>query len=173
MGHRVRHEGRSRLRAQGARTRRSGPGFQRAVREVATDTALLHLRMASPRSPVVLENTHPFGDRQMAFAHNGDFLPVDCLDGTLDTSRAAGDTDSERFYLGIRRRVDDGARPHVAIMATAAELMSRARGYASLNCLLLTPRRSTPTPRTIRGPTSSAAVAPAISPSGTAPSRTG
>lgn len=120
-------------------------GFDRAVR-VTTDAALLHLRMASPQSPVVPANTHPFGDRHLAFAHNGDFHPVDCLDAVSGpasggplSAAAEGGTDSERFYLRIRRYLDDGAPPHKAIPAAAAEVKSLAEGFASLNCLLLTP----------------------------------
>ncbi|MFI5679922.1 class II glutamine amidotransferase [Streptomyces cellulosae] len=116
--------------------------FERTVSELTTDAALLHLRMASPQFPVVLGNTHPFGDQRMAFAHNGDFSPADCLDpvigGELLTT-AEGDTDSERFYLGIRLRIDDGMEPPKAMAAAAADIRALAPGFASLNCLLLTP----------------------------------
>ncbi|MCW2873877.1 class II glutamine amidotransferase [Actinacidiphila oryziradicis] len=116
--------------------------FDRQVRELTTDAALLHLRMASPQFPVVQENTHPFGDQRIAFAHNGDFSPAGCLDPTIGDellATAEGDTDSERFYLGIRLRINDGMEPPKAIVATAADLRILATDFASLNCLLLTP----------------------------------
>lgn len=115
--------------------------FDRAMGELTTDTALLHLRMASPQFPVVQENTHPFGDQRIAFAHNGDFNPADCLDPTIGDdllTTAEGDTDSERFYLGIRLRLDDGMEPPKAIVSTVADVRVLATSFASLNCLLLT-----------------------------------
>ncbi|WP_051777839.1 class II glutamine amidotransferase [Streptomyces violaceorubidus] len=108
-----------------------------------TDAGLLHLRMASPGLPVRAENTHPFGDTVVGFAHNGDFTPATCLDdviGEEGLARAEGQTDSERFYLATRRRIDTGMTPPRALLATAADIRARATGSASLNCLLLTPR---------------------------------
>ncbi|WP_031517953.1 class II glutamine amidotransferase [Streptomyces sp. NRRL F-5123] len=118
------------------------PGFQQVVRELTTDSALVHIRMASPRLPVVPGNTHPFGDQRAAFAHNGDFTPVDCLDAVIGEealATAEGDTDSERFSLGVRLRMESGMEPHKAIMSTAADIRSLATSSASLNCMLLTP----------------------------------
>lgn len=120
----------------------TSPGFQRVVRELTTDSALLHIRMASPRLPVVPGNTHPFGDQLMAFSHNGDFTPVDCLDpaiGEEALSTAEGDTDSERFYLAVRLRMDSGMAAQEAIMSAADDVRSLAKSSASLNCMLLTP----------------------------------
>ncbi|MEV6028658.1 class II glutamine amidotransferase [Streptomyces sp. NPDC052036] len=114
-----------------------------AVLEGRTTTAgLLHLRMASQQFPVVLENTHPFGDERMAFVHNGDFSPASCVDDLIGTSllnSAEGNTDSERYYLAIRRRIDNGVAPPKAIAITAADIRARAVGFVSLNCMLLTP----------------------------------
>ncbi len=106
------------------------------------DAALLHLRMASPQFPVTAGNTHPFGDERMAFVHNGDFHSPGCLDDVIGApalGAAEGDTDSERFYLAVRRRIDDGVRPPEAIAETAALIRGRAARFASLNCMLLTP----------------------------------
>lgn len=114
----------------------------RTVRTVTTDAALLHLRMASPQFPLVPGNTHPFGDDALAFAHNGFFWPGSCLDATIGAellAGAEGGTDSERFHLAVRRRVDEGLHPAKAILAVADEIRTRADGFASLNCLLLTP----------------------------------
>ncbi|GAA4806728.1 class II glutamine amidotransferase [Streptomyces ziwulingensis] len=106
-----------------------------------TDAALLHLRMASPGLPVSAANTHPFGDREMAFAHNGDFAPVGVLDTVIGPdllATADGETDSERFYLAVRRRTDDGLDPVKALIQAADDIRSSADRFASLNCLLLT-----------------------------------
>ncbi|MEU3186712.1 class II glutamine amidotransferase [Streptomyces sp. NPDC006923] len=107
-----------------------------------TDAALLHLRMASEGFPVTMANTHPFGDAETAFAHNGDFTPYTSLDGVIGPellTLAEGDTDSERFSLAVRRRMNDGLSPAKALIQTADDLRSLTTGFASLNCLLLTP----------------------------------
>ncbi|MFB7780981.1 class II glutamine amidotransferase [Streptomyces bauhiniae] len=106
-----------------------------------TDAVLLHLRMASPGFPVSGSNTHPFGDSDMAFAHNGDFSPADALDEVIGSdllASAGGETDSERFYLAVRRRVDDGVDPAKAIIQAAQDIRALASRFVSLNCLLLT-----------------------------------
>ncbi|MEV6841802.1 class II glutamine amidotransferase [Streptomyces sp. NPDC051133] len=116
--------------------------LQELLHTCTTDIALLHLRMASQNFPVTPTNTHPFGDTTVAFAHNGDFTPSTALDGVIGTemlATAEGDTDSERFYLAIRRRLNEGLDPAKAILQTAADIRTRAEAFVSLNCLLLTP----------------------------------
>ncbi|MET7289284.1 class II glutamine amidotransferase [Streptomyces sp. NPDC005573] len=116
-------------------------GLPAELDDRTTTAGLLHLRMASRQFAVVPENTHPFGDERMAFVHNGDFSPADCVDGLIGASlldSAEGCTDSERYYLAIRRRIDDGVAPPKAIAVTAADIRARAAGFVSLNCMLLT-----------------------------------
>jgi predicted glutamine amidotransferase len=116
--------------------------FRKTVRATDTDAALLHLRMASPGTAPLPGNTHPFGDASVAFAHNGDFAPLSCLDDVIGEARLAGaegGTDSERFSLAVRRRLDEGMEVPRAIRSTAADIRARATRFASLNCLLLTP----------------------------------
>jgi predicted glutamine amidotransferase len=118
------------------------PRFRPAVDCFITDAALLHLRMASPDLAVNAGNTHPFGDGRVAFAHNGAFSPLGLLDEQIGTERlsaADGGTDSERYYLAVRRRLDAGIEPAKALIQTADDIRGRAKSYASLNCLLLTP----------------------------------
>jgi predicted glutamine amidotransferase len=107
---------------------------------VVTSAAIFHLRMASPGHLVMPSNTHPFGDRRYAFAHNGHFIPPSALDGILDETlaEACGDTDSERYYLAIRRRIDAGTDPAAAIAAAAMDVRTFADQWESTNCLLLT-----------------------------------
>jgi predicted glutamine amidotransferase len=112
-----------------------------AVKRCVTDLALLHLRLASLNLPVTAANTHPFGDSWCAFAHNGYFTPASALDATLGADGVAavgGDTDSERYYTAIRRRIAEGADPAVAIAGAAAAIRELAAEWASLNCLLIT-----------------------------------
>jgi predicted glutamine amidotransferase len=119
----------------------SSDRFRSVVDCCVTDAALLHLRLASPGLAVKEGNTHPFGDRLFAFAHNGAFSPVDVLDEEIGAQRLAtalGDTDSERFSLAVRRRLDEGADPAEALIETAAQIRKRAATWMSLNCLLLT-----------------------------------
>ena len=113
--------------------------LRRLVDRVVTDAAVLHLRMASPNLAVTSANTHPFGDTKYGFCHNGAFAPADILDPVIDVhaSAATGDTDSERYYLAVRGRIDAGAAPPAAIAAAAADIRALATQWESLNCLLL------------------------------------
>jgi predicted glutamine amidotransferase len=108
---------------------------------VVTNAAILHLRLGSPGSAATSLNTHPFGSIHCGFAHNGQFIPAQALDGTLGKSLAAvrGDTDSERFYLAVRHRIDHGTAPAAAIAGAAADIRALAKSWESANCLLLTP----------------------------------
>ncbi|MFG2554713.1 class II glutamine amidotransferase [Streptomyces sp. NPDC048581] len=104
-----------------------------------TDAALLHLRLASPDLPIVPGNTHPFTAGSLAFAHNGFFTPYDALDGLIDAdllARAAGSTDSERYFLRVLTLLGE-EDPADALAQAAADIRARA-SFASLNCLLLT-----------------------------------
>ena len=114
----------------------------RAALATPADAALLHLRLASPGSPVRPGNTHPFTAGVLAFAHNGYFAPSHALDDLIDPeilAGATGDTDSERFFRRVLTRLRDQDRDPVdALARTAADICSRATAFASLNCLLLT-----------------------------------
>ena len=60
------------------------------------------------------DNTHPFTDGRVAFAHNGSIRPPAALDGLLtDRSqrRRKGTTDSERYFLAVAQLLRDGAAP--------------------------------------------------------------
>jgi predicted glutamine amidotransferase len=108
---------------------------------IVTSAAIVHLRMGSPGAAVSPANTHPFGDAGCAFAHNGQFIPPGALDGMLGErlAEAQGDTDSERYYLAVRSRMDAGTGPAAAIAAAATDIRALATGWVSTNCLLLTP----------------------------------
>ncbi|CAM5610216.1 class II glutamine amidotransferase [Streptomyces griseorubiginosus] len=111
------------------------------LRTCVTDMAVIHLRLASPGLPVSPGNTHPFGDTRAAFVHNGDYQPRDCLEPSIAPdllAAAEGQTDSERYYLAVRTRMDSGVSPAKAVRQAAADVRLLADGYVSLNCLLLT-----------------------------------
>jgi predicted glutamine amidotransferase len=116
--------------------------FRLLVQRVVTNAAILHLRLGTPGHVARMVNTHPFGSIHCAFAHNGQFTPTGALDGTLgkDLTAVRGDTDSERFYLAVRHRIDIGIPPTAAITAAAADIRILAAGWESANCLFLTPR---------------------------------
>ncbi|MFF1871102.1 class II glutamine amidotransferase [Kitasatospora herbaricolor] len=117
----------------------TSPAYAAVTTGPATDAALLHIRMASAGLAVDERNTHPFTAGTLAFAHNGDFLPTDAIDDLIDPdllAGAAGDTDSERYFLRILTLMRE-TDPVDAVALAAADIRARA-GIGSLNCLLLT-----------------------------------
>jgi predicted glutamine amidotransferase len=111
------------------------------ARTGACDLGMVHLRWATLGLDVRTENTHPFTDGRMAFAHNGSILPPASLDRLLSADARAlrrGDTDSERYFLAVLSRLEDGATPAEALRETVAEIAA-TETFSSLNCLLLTP----------------------------------
>ena len=104
--------------------------------------ALTHLRWATLGLSVRHDNTHPFTDGQVAFAHNGSIAPPQALDalvpaGLRDLRR--GDTDSERYFLAVLARLAEGADAATALAATVADVLASGARVGSLHALLLTP----------------------------------
>lgn len=103
--------------------------------------ALTHLRWATLSLAVQPENTHPFTDGTVAFAHNGSIKPPAVLDGLVAPELAAerrGTTDSERYFLALRSRMRD-AEPGAALVRTVEAIVASGAVINSLNALLLTP----------------------------------
>ena len=124
-------------RPDAARTSRS---FRSWARGHASDLGITHLRWATVGS-VGIENTHPFTDGRVAFAHNGSVLSPTALDGLIAPALARqrrGTTDSERYFLAVAGRMADGESPRDALLATVDEIAAAAP-FTSLNCLLMTP----------------------------------
>lgn len=100
-----------------------------------------HLRWATLGLAVRPENTHPFTDDVIAFAHNGSIDPPSALDELVAPELAAarrGDTDSERLFLALRTRLRD--RDEVTALAdTVADVIASSAAAKSLNCMVLTP----------------------------------
>ena len=122
---------------------RTSARFAREAGRRRSDLGLAHLRWATLGLGVDHDNTHPFTDGRVAFAHNGSITPPAALDRLLtDRSqrRRQGTTDSERYFLAVAQHLRDGAAPEDALRTTADAIAATAE-YTSLNCLLLTPER--------------------------------
>lgn len=108
----------------------------------AAESALTHLRWATLGLSVRAVNTHPFTGRGLAFAHNGSIAPPEALDGLIAPllrQQRQGDTDSERYFLAVLSRLEEGATPAQALATTVADVVASGAAVHSLNCLLLTP----------------------------------
>ena len=124
-----------------ANTARMSDDFALWSRATRSDLGLVHLRRATLGLPVRAENTHPFTDGRLAFAHNGSISPPPALDVLLSPTAQGlrtGDTDSERYFLAVLSQLEDGATPAEALRAAVAGIAATA-SFTSLNCLLLTP----------------------------------
>ena len=106
------------------------------------EAALTHLRWATLHLAVREENTPPFTDGTVAFAHNGSIAPPAALDRLVSprlAHRRAGDTDSERYFLALLTRMRD-REPGAALVDTVEDVVASGAEVKSLNCMLLTPR---------------------------------
>ncbi len=119
----------------------SSRSFGAWARTSASDLGMAHLRWATMGLSVGIENTHPFTDGRVAFAHNGSVLSPASLDALAAPQVARlrrGTTDSERYFLALLTRMADGATPHEALLDTV-DAIARTSAFTSLNCLLMTP----------------------------------
>ncbi len=117
------------------------PQYDVITHSTAADLGFVHLRWATPGLPVVAANTHPFVRGRWAFAHNGAIHPQDRLDEILPPGWKAqmrGTTDSERYFLAIAARIDDGASVRDAVAAVVADIFDNFEP-TSLNAMLLGP----------------------------------
>lgn len=100
----------------------------------------VHLRWATGGLPVTEENTHPFLDDNMAFAHNGHIEPIDQLESLLNpesVARLRGTTDSERYFQLIRQCIEESGSEKDGV-TNALQILMQHFPHASLNALLLT-----------------------------------
>jgi predicted glutamine amidotransferase len=122
-------------------TARGSRSFGAWARTHTGDLGMAHLRRATMGLSVGIENTHPFTDGRVAFAHNGSVLSPSALDALIApevTRLRHGTTDSERYFLALLTRLADGVPPQDALRDTVDEI-ARASAFTSLNCLLMTP----------------------------------
>lgn len=136
------------------------PEFARASQEHRADLAVAHVRWATDDLTIDLDNTHPFTDGRIAFAHNGAVRPADALDdlvpAELQTERR-GTTDSERYFLAVlaeARRTD----PATGLAAVVQAIVDGGYDYTCLNAILVTDReliavnRFLPAAEAVEGP---------------------
>jgi predicted glutamine amidotransferase len=118
---------------------RSSPLFAHAAHEHVSDLGLAHLRWATLGLNVVAENTHPFSDGSIAFAHNGSVKPPASIDPMIPDEvmrLRQGTTDSERYFLAVlaRARTTDPA----TALAETASLIASTLEISSLNAMIAT-----------------------------------
>jgi predicted glutamine amidotransferase len=122
---------------------RTSAEFARWAGRRRADMGLVHLRWATLGLGVGPDNTHPFTDGRVAFAHNGSIRPpaeLDLLLSERSRRRRQGTTDSERYFLAVAELLRDGAAPEEALRTTA-DRIAGSMDFTSLNCLLLTPEK--------------------------------
>jgi predicted glutamine amidotransferase len=117
--------------------------FAHVARTLPADLGLVHLRWATLGLGVTRENTHPFTDGQIAFAHNGSVKPPDVIDALMPATfaaRLAGTTDSERYFLATLATLAAVQERDVALALerTATAIAHRAT-FSSVNAMVATP----------------------------------
>lgn len=107
----------------------------------ASRAQITHLRMASDGMACEPQNTHPFIEDGLAFAHNGGLAPLELLEERIAPEIVAqlkGDTDSERYFAVIRSAIASGQSIVNAVHFAVHELRPLFP-HASMNALLLSP----------------------------------
>jgi hypothetical protein len=81
------------------------PTFDRATRRLRSSTFVAHVRHASTGARSY-DNTHPFVEGDVIFAHNGALAGLDQVEAQLGEYRRVvhGDTDSERMFALILKQ---------------------------------------------------------------------
>lgn len=113
--------------------------FAVEAKERRSATFLAHIRYASTGG-LRPENTHPFEQRGRLFAHNGVIGDLAALEVELGEYRhlVAGDTDSERFFALISKRIDEHDGDVTAGIAAAASWVADTLPIYAINLILTT-----------------------------------
>jgi len=109
-------------------------------RNLETEGALFHLRLASKGITINIDNNHPFTYGTTTFMHNGTIRPSDAAEEFISDKYKAlitGTTDSERFFYALLSQVDElglveGVRNIVNLVRSKAD-------YSALNIMVQTP----------------------------------
>lgn len=114
--------------------------FAREAQHRESTTFLAHIRHASTGA-LEIRNTHPFEQSDRLFAHNGIIGGLPALEDELGEYRdiVAGDTDSERFFALITKRIDAHAGDITAGIASAARWAAETLPLYSTNLIVTTP----------------------------------
>ena len=103
---------------------------------------MIHLRWATEKYAVCLENTHPFVADGIAFEHNGGFQNVDSIVELIDPAILAerkGTVDSEVYFLYLRTLLK--TKDIQAAYEELIPVMEKQTKYTSLNAMILTPTK--------------------------------
>ncbi len=125
---------------------RESAAYREALSAATGPMMLVHLRKASDGISLCLENTHPFREGEMVFAHNGQFdLSPGLAEAILERGGrpVEGTTDSELFFSLVELYARE-CEPWLAVQRAAAELTGLVRRFGTrvpeaLNCLFMTP----------------------------------
>ena len=116
------------------------PEFVRVSQEHRTDLAIAHVRWATDGLAIDLNNTHPFTNGGIGFAHNGAIRPAAALDAFLPPDLAAerhGTTDSERYFLAVLGRARTNSLPE-ALASVADDIVDSGLEFTCLNAMIVT-----------------------------------
>ena len=109
-------------------------------RNLETEGALFHLRLASKGITINIDNNHPFTHGTTTFMHNGTIRPSDTAEQFISQKYReliTGTTDSERFFYAVLSQIDElglveGVRKSVNLIRESAD-------YSALNIMVQTP----------------------------------
>jgi predicted glutamine amidotransferase len=116
------------------------PEFVRVSQEHRSDLAIAHVRWATDGLAIDLNNTHPFTNGTVGFAHNGAVRPATALDAFVPPDLAAqrhGTTDSERYFLAVLGRMRTSSAAE-ALASVANDIVDSGLEFTCLNAMLVT-----------------------------------
>lgn len=116
------------------------PEFVRLSQEHRSDLAIAHVRWATDGLAIDLNNTHPFTNGTVGFAHNGAIHPASALDAFVPADLAAerhGTTDSERYFLAVLGRMRTSSLPE-ALASVADDIVDGGLEFTCLNAMVVT-----------------------------------
>jgi glutamine amidotransferase len=114
--------------------------FASEAREVRSRTFVAHIRYASTGA-IAPQNTHPFERQERLFAHNGVIGDLKTLEAELGPEAMAsvhGETDSERFFALITKRIAATGGDVGEAIAQAAGWVAEHLPVYALNIVLIT-----------------------------------
>jgi predicted glutamine amidotransferase len=116
------------------------PEFGDAARRLSSSTFVAHVRHATTGGRRY-ENTHPFAEGNVIFAHNGALGGLDLVDQHLGDYRRVvhGETDSERMFALILKETAAHRGDMSAGIVAAAGWLAERVPVLSLNMIAVTP----------------------------------
>jgi predicted glutamine amidotransferase len=116
------------------------PTFDHAARRLRSSTFVAHVRHASTGARSY-ENTHPFVEGDVVFAHNGALAGLDQVEAQLGEYRRVvhGDTDSERMFALILKQAAAHRDDLTAGITAAVRWLAEHVPVLSLNLIVATP----------------------------------